>query len=154
MHIVRILLLLAVGILAACTSEVGDVPASDPASEIHVTTDSAPFIQASRTINGMCGNPAEFGRCGCYMNGILTSCQAALSCLQAGFCQIEREAKAVNVKSTAKTYSDLSKALSNMCALSAEYWRCECSIDGIAANCDSAHRCLQAGFCQQVSAVN
>lgn len=48
---------------------------------------SLAFQQAALSMEPICGFlPAEFGRCGCYLDGIQTSCDVVDACLNAGFC--------------------------------------------------------------------
>ena len=56
-----------------------------------VSSDSNEFKAVTRAIQEPCANPAEFGRCGCYMDGLQTSCSIVKACLDAGFCKVVRQ---------------------------------------------------------------
>ncbi len=51
-----------------------------------VTSKSKVFTTAARSLLPACNLPAEFGRCGCTLNGLRTSCDIVSRCLEAGFC--------------------------------------------------------------------
>lgn len=55
------------------------------------------------------------------------------------------------VTSDAEALSNVVTRLLPACQLGAEFWRCECAIDGIQTSCDLVNSCLQAGFCVQVA---
>lgn len=133
--------------LASCASVSVD---EQPADAVRVTTDSSEFMSVTRAMNQLCQNPAEFGRCGCYMNDVVTSCAAVANCLEAGFCVPARKASA-EVTTQSESYRKLASTLVPQCNNPAEFGRCDCSMDGIKVSCDIANRCLTSGFCNLVS---
>ncbi|MEL7108706.1 MAG: hypothetical protein AAGL99_05515 [Pseudomonadota bacterium] len=145
-RIIPVLILLLVS-LGACATDRSDMRQVDPASEIAVSTESSEYLEIARRSSDMCNHSAEFGACGCYMNGFLTTCSVALDCLEAGFCVREKNATGIAVNTKSAKHSPLLNGVSTMCAIHAEYWRCECSLDGQTANCDMVSRCLDSGFC-------
>lgn len=147
MQPIKILVVFILTAIAACASDVPSGIQSDPASEIKVSTDSSEFMEIARRSNELCNHAAEFGACGCYMNGVLTTCSVALDCLEAGFCVRDKNATGVAVNTRSAKHTPLLNGVTTMCAIHAEFWRCECSLDGQSANCDMVSRCLDAGFC-------
>lgn len=140
---------LLVGIAAvsgACTVT------DDQTDMVRVTSSSSEFKAAARGMQEPCNNPAEFGRCGCYMDDLLTSCDLVARCLEVGFCKaVANSTNSTETTSSSPVFSGVAKALAPTCNNPAEFGRCECTMDGIATSCDVVNRCLDAGFCRAVS---
>ena len=142
-------LLLGAIILAGCPKKTTEVP-----DEPRVTSSSEEFKAAARSLVEPCNNPAEFGRCGCYLDGFKTSCDLVLSCLEAGFCELEKSpAEGAKVTSQSATFSAAAKSLLPACNISAEFGRCGCLLDGLQTSCDLVNRCLRLGFCVRDTAA-
>jgi hypothetical protein len=60
----------------------------EPAEGTRVTTESPEFKAVTQAIQESCNEPAEFGRCGCFMDSVKTSCAIVKACLNAGFCTV------------------------------------------------------------------
>jgi hypothetical protein len=56
-----------------------------------VTSSSAVFQSAAKSLLEPCSLPAEFGRCGCTLDGLQTSCDIVHRCVENGFCVVVRE---------------------------------------------------------------
>ena len=118
-----------------------------PVEEVRVTSTSSAYTAAARGFQDVCANPAEFGRCGCYMDGLLTSCSVVSACLEAGFCKLEKM-ESQSVRSSSPAFSAAAKAYAPVCPTSAEFGRCGCYMDGLRTSCSFVNRCLQLGFCK------
>ena len=150
--LLRILSAFLLGALAACTVESAAPHLTVPAQGISVTTDAAKVIEATDAVSALCASPQGGDACGCLVNGEPSLCDLAFQCLGAGDCALARSTpEIVNVKAQDISYKAATQKLGRYCAFPAEYWRCECSIDGIKANCALARSCLDAGFCVKVS---
>lgn len=139
-------LLLGAIVLAGCPKPTAKLP-----DEPRVTSSSEVFRTAARALSTPCNNPAEFGRCGCYLDGLQTSCDVVINCLRAGFCNVvQSQAEGTKVTSQSATFSAAAKSLQPVCNNPAEFGRCGCVLDGLATSCDLVNRCLQNGFCVKV----
>jgi len=137
------LVALAAIFLAGCPK-----PAEAPADEIAVTSTSAEFEAAAQALQEPCRNPAEFGRCGCTLDGFQAPCDLVAWCLEVGFCEAERAAgDTPDVTTESEIYRRAATNLLPVCRLPAEFGRCTCTIDGIETSCDLVQRCLRNGFC-------
>lgn len=144
-------LLLLILAVSACTGAVSSDAPKPPSNDIRVTTEAPDILSLAKAFHGVCNGSAEFGHCGCTINGLRASCDAALNCLAAGFCELEAQAhSSKSVAAKSDPYRRIAQALKPYCSNPAEYWRCDCSIDGVKANCGIAQQCLQAGFCEVV----
>jgi len=56
-----------------------------------VDSKSKLFTEIAKNLQEPCSNPAEFGRCGCRLDGLRTSCDIVNRCLENGFCVVARE---------------------------------------------------------------
>jgi hypothetical protein len=117
--------------------------------ELRVTTTSEAYRAAAMGLMEPCNNPAEFGRCGCYLDGLQTSCDLVSRCLENGFCQVARaEMEPADATSQSPIFSTAAAGLMQVCPLPAEFGRCGCTLDGVQTSCDIVHRCLENGFCR------
>ncbi|MEO1662466.1 MAG: hypothetical protein AAFR51_15865 [Pseudomonadota bacterium] len=140
--------------LAACAVEPTAAPVRDAGASVSVTTEAANIIQASEAMANMCDRPNEFGDCACQINGTSAPCDLAIQCLAEGDCRLARQAsEIINLKTAASSYQAISQGMLSYCANPAEYWRCQCSIDGVKASCSAAQRCLNSGFCVKENEV-
>jgi hypothetical protein len=118
--------------------------------EIRVTSESEVFKSVANDMKGLCNNPAEFGRCGCYMDGLETSCGLVARCLELGFCKavqaVESERK--DVTSQSEVFTSVATSYLQICNNPAEFGRCGCFLDGLQTSCSVVNACLQAGFCE------
>ena len=142
-----LLLLLGAIVLAGCPAPAKE----DLPDEPSVTTTSAVFRKAAGDLTEPCNHPAEFGRCGCTLDGIRTSCDLVFRCLELGFCEVaQAKPEGTRVTSRSKTFSAAAQSLLPACRLPAEFGRCGCTLDGIETSCDLVNRCLALGFCVAV----
>jgi len=77
---IKLLLVLFLIILAGCDAKNID--------GTEVKSNSKLFTEVARSLQEPCNNPAEFGRCGCYLDGIKTSCSIVNRCVENGFCVV------------------------------------------------------------------
>ena len=68
--------------MAACTSRYTKTAAEGTS----VTSSSEVFRSAAKSLQESCSLPAEFGRCGCTLDGFQTSCDIVHRCIENGFC--------------------------------------------------------------------
>ena len=116
--------------------------------EIRVTSDSEVFTEVAKSLLEPCNNPAEFGRCGCFLNGLKTSCDFVNRCLEIGFCKVEQsQPEGTKVTSSSEVFTAVAKSLLEPCNNPAEFGRCGCFLDGLKTSCDFVNRCLELGFC-------
>jgi hypothetical protein len=54
-----------------------------------VKSSSQVYSNAAKSLLEPCRLPAEFGRCGCFLDGLQTSCDIVNRCLENGFCVLE-----------------------------------------------------------------
>ena len=143
-----LLCLLGAIALAGCPAPKTEELADEP----RVKTTSAVFRKAAADLNAPCNISAEFGRCGCLLDGVRTSCDLVLRCLELGFCEVEQaKPEGTKVTSRSETYSAAARSLLPHCRLPAEFGRCGCFLDGLQTSCDLVHRCLELGFCVRVA---
>ena len=139
-------------IFTAATISACAMQSAELVDEVRVTTTSPEIKEVARRLSRPCNNPAEFGRCGCYLDGLLTSCDFVSRCLEVGFCKVATsQVNETETTSESPIYTGVARSLAPFCVNPAEFWRCECTIDGIQTSCDIANRCLQNGFCVKVS---
>lgn len=137
-------IMIAAGCKPPTTEKLPDEPRFTSKSEV--------FTQVARQLTEPCNNPAEFGRCGCYLDDIRTSCDLVLRCLEVGFCTVEQsQPEGTKVTSRSETFSAAAKSFLPACNLGAEFGRCGCTLDGLETSCDLVHRCLELGFCVRVA---
>jgi hypothetical protein len=142
-------LLLGATVLAGCPAPKTEKLSDEP----RVTSKSEVFTRAARALTEPCNNPAEFGRCGCFMDGLRTSCDLVLRCLEVGFCTVaQAQPQGTTVKSQSTTFSAAARDLAPVCNISAEFGRCGCFLDGFETPCSVVNRCLDLGFCVRVAA--
>ena len=100
---------------------------------IRVTSSSEVCTTAAKSLMPPCNNPAEFGRCGCFLDGLRTSCDVVSRCLEAGFCKVAQSQPAnTNVTSESEIFTTAARSLSLIPGYCApEFRSCSCSIDGI-----------------------
>lgn len=83
---VAILAVISVPFLTACEQP------EQPEDTVRVTTDRLSLIDTARQAKpAQCPQGAEFGRCGCYLNGLQTTCDVVNMCLENGFCVVARQ---------------------------------------------------------------
>ncbi|MGH8193655.1 MAG: hypothetical protein ACREQ8_04525 [Woeseiaceae bacterium] len=117
-----------------------------------MTSSSEAFTAVARNLVEPCNNPAEFGRCGCYLDGLQTSCDLVSRCLEVGFCEVAAtEVEGTRVNSQSPIFSGAAESLMPICNNSAEFGRCGCFLDGLQTTCGVVQRCLAAGFCVRVA---
>ncbi len=123
-----------------------------PDDEFRVEASSDEFRAAARSLQPACNNPAEFGRCGCYLDGIQTSCDLVSRCLEVGFCKVATKIS-LDTETTSESplFSEAARSLAPICSNPAEFGRCGCTMDGIKTSCDIVSRCLEIGFCRAVA---
>lgn len=142
------LVLLGALVLAGCPKRAPEVLPD----EIRVTSSSPEFTAVARALQEPCNNPADFGRCGCFLDGIRTSCDVVIRCIELGFCTVaQSEPDGTRVTSESETFSAAVQSLLQPCNNPAEFGRCGCFMDGFRTSCDVAFRCLEAGFCVRVA---
>lgn len=135
---------LITGIVAGCAAPTTD----ERPDEIRVTSNSEEFTAVARNLVEPCNNPAEFGRCGCYLDGLQTSCDLVSRCLELGFCKVAAaEPEGTRVNSQSPIFSNAADGLMPICNISAEFGRCGCFLDGLQTTCGLVQRCLELGFC-------
>lgn len=155
-----VLVVLSAVVLAGCPAvepepEPGPEPGPEPEPEpepqadaVRVKSSSEVFTTAARALLEPCRLPAEFGRCGCYLDGMLTSCDLVIDCLRLGFCEVEQvQAVGTSVTTTSETFATAAKIYEPVCQLPAEFGRCGCRLDDRVVSCDLVRRCLELGFC-------
>ncbi len=142
-------LLLGAFILVGCATKQTEPRFSDAT---RVTCDSEVFTAAAKSLIEPCNNPAEFGRCGCYLNGFKTSCDFVNRCLEIGLCEVaQSEPKGTIVTSSSKMFTATAKRLLESCNNPAEFGRCGCFLDGLKTSCAFVNRCLEVGSCKVVA---
>lgn len=115
---------------------------------VSVTSSSDVYTAAARSLLEPCMLPAEFGRCGCYLDGLQTSCAVVSACLDAGFCTVAMSQVADSTVTTeSDTYRTTARNLLSSGYCAPEFRQCGCTIDGIQTSCDIVDRCLKNGFC-------
>lgn len=123
-----------------------------PADEISVTSSSEEFKVVARNLQDPCNLQAEFGRCGCTLDGLRTPCDLVARCLELRFCEVDAAAeRGTRVTSESAVFRTAATTFLPVCELSAEFGRCGCVLDGIETSCDLVNRCLQNGFCVAVA---
>ncbi|HEX6201625.1 MAG TPA: hypothetical protein VF100_01405 [Thermoanaerobaculia bacterium] len=138
---------LAAVALAGCPQR--EEPPEDP---LAVTTTSEDFRTAARNFDEPCNLSAEFGRCGCTLDGFRTPCDLVAQCLQLGFCEVAAEkGGGTRVTTESATFRSAAEHLRPVCRHSAEFGRCTCVLDGIETSCSLVQRCLELGFCVAVA---
>lgn len=140
---------LAAIVLAGCPGETYEPPGDGEkeAAEIAVITTSAEFRQAAQTFQEPCQIEAEFGRCGCTLDGFTAPCELVAWCLEVGFCEPASADPGTQVTTESEAYRTAARNLQRICRLPAEFGRCNCTLDGIETSCDWVQRCLRLGFC-------
>jgi hypothetical protein len=125
--------------------------AEPPADETAVTSTSEVFKTAARNLQEPCNLPAEFGRCGCTLDGFRTPCDLVARCLELGFCEVvEAAGSGTRVTSESAVFKAAANTLLPVCQHPAEFGRCGCFLDGLQTSCDLVNRCLRNGFCVRV----
>ena len=144
----RILFILLVTIV------LGGCSTTSPSSDgIRVTSSSEMFTAAAKSLVPQCRLSAEFGRCGCYLDGLQTSCDIVSRCLEAGFCKVAQSQPAgTKVTSDSETFKTGARSLAKIPGYcSAEFGRCGCFLNGSQTSCAFVNRCLENGFCKKVA---
>lgn len=142
----------AVVVLAAAAFT-GCPKQEEPSADgIVVTSSSEVFRTAARNLQEPCNLPAEFGRCGCTLDGFRTPCDLVARCLELGFCEVAATADAgTRVTTETETFRAAANHLVPACRLPAEFGRCGCFLDGLETSCNLVQRCLELGFCVAVA---
>jgi len=147
----RVLLLsITVGLIAGCAR-----PATEQEQaldELRVTSNSEVFKAVASDMRELCSNPAEFGRCGCYMDGLETSCSLVGRCLELGFCKAVATAESERKDATSQSdvFTSVATSYQQICNHPAEFGRCGCFLDGLQTSCTIVDACLRNGFCVAV----
>lgn len=151
------LILLCAVVVGGCPAKPEPQPEPEPEPEpradgVAVTSTSPEFSAAARGLERACNLPAEFGRCGCTLDGFQAPCDLVILCLEVGFCELApAEQVGTSVTSDSPTFKTAVKTLEPVCNISAEFGRCGCFLDGIRTSCDFVKRCLENGFCVRAS---
>lgn len=150
--------LMVAGLVAGCQGPpVEEQETQEPPIEqqeardaIRVTSNSQVFNAVARSMVEPCNLPAEFGRCGCYMDGLRTSCELVARCLEVGFCKalITAESDSTSATSQSEVFTSVAESYQRVCNNPAEFGRCGCFLDGLQTSCSVVHRCLENGFCE------